>query len=143
VLPDYMTCLTDIPDAELAEMDRAMRAGAMNPRDAKMRLARELVIQFHGAEAAQEAEAEFVRVFQQRALPSDMPTFVLAEPMNVVELMVAAGLAPSKSQARRLIAQGGVRFDDERVTSADLIVPARAGAVLRVGKRRFLQLVTN
>jgi len=143
VLPDYMTCLTDIPDAELAEMDRAMRAGAMNPRDAKMRLARELVTQFHGAEAAQEAEAEFVRVFQQRALPSDMPTFVLAEPMNVVELMVAAGLAPSKSQARRLIAQGGVRFDDERVTSADLIVPARAGAVLRVGKRRFLQLVTN
>jgi tyrosyl-tRNA synthetase len=143
VLMDYLTCLTDIPDAELAEMEQTMKDGTMNPRDAKMRLARELVTQFHGAEAAREAEAEFVRVFQRRDLPSEMPTFVLTEPLNVVELMAAAELVPSKSQARRLIKQGGVRLDGERVESADFAVPARAGAVLRVGKRRFLRLVTD
>jgi tyrosyl-tRNA synthetase len=60
-----------------------------------------------------------------------------------VDLMAAAKLVPSKSQARRLIKQGGVRLDGERVESADFAVPARAGAVLRVGKRRFLRLVTD
>ncbi len=142
VLMDYLVCLTDIPDAELAEMAQAMKSGAMNPRDAKMRLARELVTQFHSAEAAREAEAEFVRVFQQRDLPTDMPTFVMAAPLNVVELLVAAGLAPSRNEARRLIAQGGVRLGDERVESADFTVPAQE-AVLRVGKRRFLRLVAG
>ncbi len=142
VLIDYLTCLTDIPAQELAEMEQAMREGTMNPRDAKMRLARELVTQFHGPEAAREAEAEFVRVFQQRDLPTDMPTFALTAPLNVVELLVAAGLAPSRNEARRLIAQGGVRLDDRRVESADLLVPARP-AVLRVGRRRFLRLVGN
>jgi len=142
VLMDYLTCLTDIPAQELAEMEQAMREGTMNPRDAKMRLARELVTQFHGPEAAREAEAEFVRVFQQRDLPTDMPTFALTAPLNVVELLVAAGLAPSRNEARRLIAQGGVRLDDRRVESADLLVPVRP-AVLRVGRRRFLRLVGN
>ena len=142
VLMDYLTCLTDIPAQELAEMEQAMREGTMNPRDAKMRLARELVTQFHGPEAAREAEAEFVRVFQQRDLPTDMPTFALTAPLNVVELLVTAGLAPSRNEARRLIAQGGVRLDDRRVESADLLVPVRP-AVLRVGRRRFLRLVGN
>jgi tyrosyl-tRNA synthetase len=145
VLMDYLACLTDIPDKELAEMDQAMRAGTMNPRDAKMRLARELVTQFHGADAARQAEAEFVRVFQQRDLPTDLPTFALSEPMNVVDLLVAAGLVPSKSEARRLIAQGGVRLDDEPVPSADFVVSVREGAApcVRVGKRRFLRLVAG
>ncbi|MBU0490856.1 MAG: tyrosine--tRNA ligase [Chloroflexi bacterium] len=142
VLMDYLACLTDIPDLELAEMEQAMRDGTMNPRDAKMRLGRELVTQFHGPAAAQEAEAEFVRVFQQRDLPSDMPEFALDVPMNVVELMVEAGLVPSKSEARRLVVQGGVRLDDERIESADFDVPARDG-VLRVGKRRFLRLIAQ
>lgn len=142
VIVEYFRCVTDVSDAELAEMTRALIAKSVNPRDLKMRLARDIVTQFHGADAARAAEAEFVKVFQQHALPTDMPTFAMRQGMNVIDLMIAADLAPSRSEARRLITQGGVRLDDAAVEKIDAIVPARE-AVLRVGRRKFVRLVAE
>ncbi len=140
VLLEYFTLATDVPAAEIAEMRLAMAAGAVNPRDLKMRLGREITAMFHGPAAATTAEGEFVRVFQQRQLPTDMPTVTLSAPTPVVDVLVSAGLAASKSEARRLVAQGGVEIGGERVADAQAVVPAIDGLVLQVGKRRFVRV---
>ncbi len=142
VIVEYFRLLTDVPDAELAAMQRAIQASQTNPRDLKMQLARDIVTQFHGADAARAAEAEFVKVFQQRELPTDMPTFAMKQEMNVVDLMIAANLAPSRSEARRLVTQGGVRLNDAAIEKIDTLIPAR-DAVLRVGRRKFVRLVAG
>lgn len=140
VIVEYFRLVTDVSDAEIAEMDRALKAGGINPRDLKMRLGREIVTQFHGADAARDAEAEFVKVFQQREMPTDLPTFTLAQPMPLLDVMIAAQLAPSRSEARRLIQQGGVSLDDAKIEQVDAVLQPRAG-ILRVGRRRFLKLI--
>ena len=142
VVVEYFRLVTDVLDAELDAMERAMRTAQANPRDLKMRLAREIVTQFHGAAAARTAEAEFVKVFQKRELPTDMPTFALKQETSIIDLMVAAKLVPSRSEARRLVTQGGVRLDDATVDKIDAIIPAR-DAVLRVGRRTFVRLVVD
>lgn len=142
VIIEYFRCVTDVPDAELAEMERALATHSVNPRDLKMRLAREIVAQFHGTEAARAAEAEFVRVFQQRELPSEMPTFTLASATPIIDLLVTAGLASSRSEARRLVQQGGVRWNDTTIDKVDAVIPLQE-AVLRVGRRKFVRLVAN
>jgi len=142
VIVEYMTLVTDVTDAEIAETARAMQRGSVNPRDLKMRLAREIVTQFYSADAAREAEAEFVKVFQQRELPTDMPTFTLKQDLPIVDLMLAAELAPSRSEARRLITQGGVRLDDATIDQVDTVIRVHAG-VLRVGRRKFVRLVAE
>lgn len=142
---DYFTLLTDLPAAELARFEQEMAAEELNPRDAKLRLAREIVTAMHDAEAARQAEAKFIRVFSRREMPSDMPTFAVHQPMTIVDLLAEAGLARSKSEARRLVEQGGVSLDGERVLDihAQLAPPASLApteVVLRVGRRRFLRL---
>jgi tyrosyl-tRNA synthetase len=140
MLITYFTCVTDVSDAEIAEMARAMKSHGVNPRDLKMRLAREIIAQCHGADAARAAEAEFVKVFQQRELPTDLPTFALTQAMPIIDLIVAADLAASRSEARRLVQQGGVKLNDAVVDKVDAVIPA-SEAVLRVGRRKFVRLV--
>jgi len=143
MLDEYLTLVSEIPDAELEEIRRALAQGTVNPRDVKMRLARDIVRQFHGEEAAREAEAEFVRVFQRRELPSEIPTYAPPEwsPMPIIDLLKDAGLATSASAARRLISQGGVRIDGEKVEDIALTVQPQEGMIIRVGKRNFRRIV--
>jgi len=144
-IPDHLiiqwfTLLTDVPQEEIAEMERVMRREEVNPRDLKLRLAREITAQFHSEEAAAEAEEEFIRVFQREELPSEIPTLPLEdEKISPIDLLVTAGLARSRSEARRLIDQGGVRLDGEQVRGIEPI-PVKDGAILRVGRRRFVRL---
>jgi tyrosyl-tRNA synthetase len=140
MLITYFSLLTDVADAEIDEMGRAIDENTTNPRDLKLRLAREIVAQFHGQQAARESEEQFIRVFSKRELPSEMPTFELKELMTLTELLVATGFAPSKSEARRLITQGGVRLDEAKVEQPDKVIPLRKG-VLSVGRRKFVRLV--
>ncbi len=139
VLLQYFELATDVPDAEIAEMQRAIEANAVNPRDLKLRLARDVVAQFHGADAAREAEQEFLRVFSKRELPSEMETFTLRSPMPLVDLLVAVKFAPSRSEARRMITQGGVRLNESKLEQVDTVVEP-AEAVLSVGRRKFIRL---
>jgi tyrosyl-tRNA synthetase len=137
-----------VPQAELDEFARRMAEGTLNPRDVKMRMAREIVAGFHSKEAAQEAEEIFTRQFSERKLPSQMPEHRLAAPVDILTLMVDARLAKSKGDARRLIQQGGVSFfpqgensEVQRVTSIDFVVPAQNGAILKVGKLQYIRIV--
>lgn len=145
-LPDehmvqWFETLTSVPLEEIRDMERAMQAGTLNPRDAKLRLARELVASLWGEEAAEEAHAAFRRVFQEGQLPEEMPERnVPDEPVPVARLLVHVGMAASLTEARRLVGQGAVRLDGERLTDPGALVAPGDGSVLRVGRRRFVRL---
>jgi len=140
---NFYTLVTRFRPDEISAVERGLADGSLHPRDAKMKLAREIVSCFNGDDAAAQAEAHFQQVFQQGDLPEDMPVHVLAQDATpkVVDLLVDAGLVPSKSQARRLIAQGGVRLDGNKVEGLDQVVDGTAAQVLQVGKRKFVQIV--
>ncbi len=109
-----------------------------NPRDLKMELARRLVALYHGWPAARQTETEFRRVFQQRQLPSRLKGFAVpSRRLLPVELLVKSNLVQSKSEARRLIEQGGVRLEGQKITDPKKKVSVRVGSTLRIGKRRF------
>ena len=110
----------------------------MHPRDAKMKLAREIVEIFHGEQEARQAEESFVRVFQQGDLPEDMPEYVLQPGKTVLDVLVEGDLVSSKSDGRRMIAQNGVRLDGETLSDANQPFPHPG--VLQVGKRRYLKV---
>lgn len=139
----YFDLLTRFHPNEIKQIFAELDAGDRHPRDVKMMLAREITSIFHGERGAKKAEKHFVRVFQQQKRPEEMETYTLSEPMNIVDLIVDLGFAKSKSQARRLVEQGGVRLDDEKITDTyyDVTPPADGEpTVLRVGKRRFAEL---
>ncbi|MDQ7829901.1 MAG: tyrosine--tRNA ligase [Armatimonadota bacterium] len=151
VMPDYFTYATDLPPEEVAAILRDLAAGTLHPRDAKRRLAREIVAMWHGREAAEAAERAFDEVFVAGGLPEEIPEVRLAAPggpdavahvvrRRVVPLLVEVGLARSHSEARRLVVQGGVAVDGQRVTEPEAEVAVYDGAVLRVGKRRFVRV---
>ena len=122
------------------ELFAAIERGEVHPMEAKKQLAWEIVAIFDGAEAADRAAAHFKRVHQKRQLPEDMPERHLTGPENVVDIIAGADLARSKSQARRLVQQGAVRLDGEKIESIDTDIAVEDEAVLQVGKRRFLRL---
>jgi tyrosyl-tRNA synthetase len=107
-----------------------------------MRLAAEIVDIFHGEEAAQLAAQHFRTVFQQRQLPPDMPRFEVTEPINIVDLAYLAELVKSKSEGRRMVQQGAVRLDGEKIDDIAYMVTVADGQskVLQVGKRKFARL---
>jgi tyrosyl-tRNA synthetase len=144
-LPDdamrgFFELVTRWTPAEIEALFADLEAGRVHPRDAKMRLAFEIVDTFHGGEAARAAEEHFRTVFQRRELPPDMPTWPLAAPVNLVDLLTEADLAPSKSEARRLVQQGAVRLDGEVVEDITTMIEPRE-VILQVGRRRFLQIL--
>jgi tyrosyl-tRNA synthetase len=122
----------------------AIKRGDVHPMDAKQQLAAELVARFHGSEAANKAAADFVQRFQRRELPSEIETFSWTGKEAVVwicHLLREAGLAKSTSEARRLILQGGVRLDGEKLEDSDLQIPTQGEKVVQVGRRRVMRVL--
>jgi tyrosyl-tRNA synthetase len=150
-LPDqamssYFETLTDVSESELDEFSHKMVEGTLNPRDVKMRMAREVVAGFHNPAAAREAEEAFIRQFSEHKLPTDIPEYKLVAPVDILTLMVDAHLAKSKSDARRLIQQGGVSFfpqgeadEAQRISTIDFVVPVKDGAILKAGKLQYIR----
>ncbi len=138
---NYFDLLSSFEPAQIADLEKRMSDGSLHPMEAKMMLARDIVTIYHDAEAAAHAEAHFKQVFQKGKLPEDMPTHKLDAPQNIVDLLAELGLAPSKSQARRLVTQGGVRLDGEKVDSIEETLMPDEETILQVGKRRFVRLV--
>lgn len=118
-------------------------ADGMNPRDAKFELAHEIVARFHDDSAADAAQREFVARFRQGALPEDMPELTLTTDngrLGIAHLLKGAGLVGSTSEAFRMIKQGAVRIDGERIEDRGLELPAGSNAVYQVGRRRFARV---
>ncbi len=144
-LPDdliatYFELATNISAAELAAIKRELKSKTTNPRDVKMRLAFAIAAMYHGEAAAKKAEENFVRVFRTKGTPDEMESYNLKKVRGLADLLVDSGLAPSKSEAKRLIEQRGVRVDHHVVSDINFMVEPKRGTIIQVGKRRFLQL---
>ncbi len=124
------------------QMEEQLRQGVLHPRDAKALVAERLVARYHGEHAAQLAREEFDRMFRHKQLPEEIETveLSLSPPVALVDVIVAAGLAPSKSEARRLLAQGGVSVDGNRITEIGSRIETGGEYIIKVGKRRFARV---
>lgn len=132
LIPHYFELCCEVP---LSEVKR------LSPRDAKARLAKEIVSLYHSKQAAEKAEKEFQRVFQERRTPSYIPKLTVRQStLNLEELVLRAGFANSKSAAQRLIKQGGIKVDGVMVKDPGLAISLQKGMVVQAGKRRFVKI---
>jgi tyrosyl-tRNA synthetase len=144
----YYELLTDRTPQEIAAMKKDIASGALHPMDAKMRLAQEVISGFHGEEAARKAAEHFQRVFRDRQAPEEAPIFQVpsGEPRRIVSLLVDAGAVPSRTEAERLIKQGGVELiGDSSAMNVQRSIALIKGQshLLRVGKKKFLRIVVQ
>lgn len=139
----YFTLATDLKPDEIKSMDTAMKNGK-NPRDMKHDLAWHLTRMYHSIEAANAARAEFEKVFVDKGIPDDMPEYLISEnPASLVTLIADSGLADSKAEAKRLMTQGGVTLNGEKISDIMANMTITSGDVLKVGKRKFIKLITK
>jgi len=140
----YFMLVTDMPIEEQEDMAKRLESGELHPRDAKMQLARTIVRLYHGEEVALEAEEEFKRVFQQRAMPTDIPEYAMdapTEPIFVPQFCTDAGLTASNGEARRSIKAGAFKINGEKYSEENITL--EDGMILQVGKRKFLKIKFN
>jgi tyrosyl-tRNA synthetase len=143
----YFELLSDRPAPELAALRARVDSGALHPMDAKMGLAQQIVTDFHGADAAKNAAEEFQRVFRDRQAPAEAPVRKIhtGPPQRLAMLLVQLELATSRSEAERLIKQGGVEVDGVRVSDIkkEFDVSNPGSFLLRAGKKKFLRVVVE
>ncbi|MCJ7654542.1 MAG: tyrosine--tRNA ligase [Dehalococcoidia bacterium] len=145
---DYLELVTDVPDEEIAEFKVKMANGSINPMVIKKRLAYEIVAQFHGTRAAREAEGHFAKVFQRREAPEGgvtikVPTATVSIagiPPTITAELTKVGLTKSRSEARRLLAQGAIEVDGKPVTEDIDVSTLKPGSIIKVGKRRYAKI---
>ena len=138
----YLELLSFETNQTLAQW-RGEVADGLNPRDVKFRLGREVVARFHGAAAAEQAHQVFIARFQQGAIPEDMPEFEFSFPEEEIPLVLILkqfGLTPSTSEGNRMIEQGGLRLDGEKVSDKALKLRRGTNCVVQVGKRKFARI---
>jgi tyrosyl-tRNA synthetase len=137
-MPIYARLATEWTPEKLHSFENGLTTNSLHPRDAKMQLAFGITSVFYGEEAAGIAQDQFVTTFQKGNIPDDIPEYQLGEEDNLIDIMASEKMAGSRSQARRLIDQQGVKLDGETVSDAG--VELKPGQVLQVGKRHFLRL---
>jgi tyrosyl-tRNA synthetase len=143
-LPDfamgkYLRLVTRWKPAEIEAFEATITSGQLHPRDAKMRLAREITTIFYSEAESEQAEQAFIRLFQQKDLPDQMPEYILPAGQSVLDALAATGLVSSKSEGRRLIAQKGVRLDGQILEDGLAIFPG--SGILQAGKRKFVRVI--
>ncbi|MBI5962085.1 MAG: tyrosine--tRNA ligase [Chloroflexi bacterium] len=134
----YMRLATRWSPQEIDRIEKDVASGAFHPRDAKMKMSGEITAIFYGEADAKAAQENFIKTFQQKEIPDEIPEYVLEDGQTVVDVILAAGLAESKSKARTLIDQKGVRLDGEILERGDMVFPHKG--VLQVGKRKFVRM---
>jgi tyrosyl-tRNA synthetase len=148
MIMNYFDLLTDIPDEELADIKRNVETNSVNPMNYKKRLAFELVSQLHGAEAARQADDEFTNVFQKRETPDEIQEALLSfrdfgteAGLDLGKLLAATGQVKSRTEATRLINQGAVSIEGEKISVP--VVRIKSGSIIKVGKHRFVKIVDS
>ncbi len=137
---NYFELCTDISEQELKDIANKMNKGE-NPRDFKIMLGEKIVSMYHSEKEAQKAKDEFIKVFSKKQRPTDIPEYkILTKSAILANLLVDIKFAKSKSEARRLIKQGGVKLNDEVIKDEKAEVNLKGGEILQVGKRRFIKI---
>ena len=140
----YFMLVTDMSIEDQDDMEERLENGTLHPRDAKMQLAKTIVRLYHGEQAAQEAEDEFKRVFQQHALPTDIPEYAIDTPSEAIfvpQFCTDAGLTTSNGEARRSIKAGAFKVNGEKYGEENLVL--EDGMIVQVGKRKFIKIKFN
>jgi tyrosyl-tRNA synthetase len=139
----YFELGTDISSEELKEIKNNLANSNTNPRDIKRALARKFVEIYHSAEDAKTAEEEFDKIFINKGVPDNIPDLKMTEStLEILDLIIKANFAPSRGEARRLVLQGGVTLDGNKIDDPKTIVEIMDGSILKVGKRKFIKLIT-
>lgn len=137
----YFELATNISNNRLEELRTQLNDKNINPRDLKRELARTLVTMYHNQEAAESAQKEFDNIFINKGLPDEIEEFSIGnnQEINILDLIVSVNFAPSKAEARRLVQQGGVSIDGEKISDFKQIIFLKSGMILKVGKRKFIK----
>jgi len=141
LIPQYLTLASDMSMAKVNKLIRELNEGA-NPKDIKAKLAFEIVKELHSEKDAKNSEIEFKKVFANKEIPSDIPTFsIIKKEMKLIDLLLSLKLVQSKSDARRLVEQGAVDVDGTTIyEKEELLVPYK-GMIIKVGKRRWAKII--
>jgi tyrosyl-tRNA synthetase len=142
----YFELTTNVTNEELKSIKESLSDKEVNPRDIKRKLARTLVAMYHSEEDAITAENEFDNIFVKKGLPDQMPEYRAEAGLNesnILDLIVMVGFAPSKGEARRLVQQGGVTFDGEKISDIAASVKFDRDKILKVGKRNFIKILCS
>lgn len=142
----YFELATDVSNNELISIKDELADPSTNPRNVKRTLARKLVEMYHSAQAGIDAETEFDNIFVKKGLPDEIPELVIEKELkeiDILELIVKVNFAPSKGEARRLVQQGGVTIDGNKISDAKDIIKLDHDMILKVGKRNFIKLISN
>ena len=137
----YYELLTDRTPAEIAALRAGVGDGTLHPKRVKQDLAVQIVSDFHSPMEAEAARDRFEAVFARGTVPDEMPSFTASASIRMLDLLTSSGLAKTRSEGRRLLSQGAVSLDGERVLTDVAVAAPAGGAVLKVGKRRFLRVV--
>ena len=138
MMKNYFTLLTDLSSEEIAGL---VDGGKTHPKEAKVLLGKTIVGQFYDAAAGEAAAGEFEKVFAKGQLPDEMPEIeITAEAIMASKLLLQCGLVSSGGEGKRMIKQGGVSIDGEKVTEANVEIVPKDGMIIQVGKRKFAQL---
>jgi tyrosyl-tRNA synthetase len=138
----YFELATNVSNEKLKEIKAALENGKTNPRDLKRELARTLVAMYYDEAAAIKAQEEFDKIFIKKEIPEEIDEFNIEEnkEINILDLLLLVNFAPSKGEAKRLVQQGGVSIDGEKVSDVHQNIKIKSGMILKVGKRKFLKL---
>lgn len=137
----YYELTTDVTNDELSKIKIELNDGSKNPRDLKRALARKLVEMYHSKNDAVAAEEEFDNIFIKKGIPDDIPEIKIEDAsINILDLITKVNFAPTKSEARRLVMQGGVSIDDNKITDFKADISIEDGMILKVGKRKFIKI---
>lgn len=138
----YYALLSNLSSNEISLLRRRVESGEVHPKEAKKQLARELTARFHGQELALAAEENFENVFKKGGLPEDLPEYVCTagSPIALPQLLVEAGMVGSTSEGRRMVQQGAVQIDGEKVVDINQMVSPKGELLIKVGKRRFCKI---
>jgi tyrosyl-tRNA synthetase len=140
----YFELATDAPNETLLKIKEDLSNKEVNPRDIKRSLARKLVEMYHSIEASIEAEKEFDTIFVKKGLPDEIEDFRIESnivEIDILDLIVKVGFAPSKGEARRLVTQGGVTIDGEKIIDIKETIRLNEPMILKVGKRNFIRII--
>lgn len=139
----YYELVTDVSIEELDNIKSGYLGGSIHPRDLKMQLAHTITRLYHGKESADAAQVEFIKVFQQRDMPTEIPEVIINSPEEAIwlpKLLVQLGLASTNSEAKRAVQAGAVKIDGEKITNTEAEVTPANGMVIQNGKRKFAKI---
>lgn len=139
----YFELVTDVHPDKVAEIKKNLDEDIINPRDVKIQLAREIVELYHSKTAVQDAEERFKTVFQKKQIPDDIKVIeVKHDDFNLAEIIVSNGLAKSKNEFRRLVTQGGVKINEEKISNIEEFKLA-SEIIVQIGKKKFIKIIIN